>query len=44
MFYLKFLFKLNFKFRFYFKCTTCHAELSFKTDPKNSDYVVENGG
>jgi len=31
-------------FRFYFKCTTCHAELSFKTDPKNHDYVVENGG
>ncbi|KAF3439944.1 hypothetical protein FNV43_RR18222 [Rhamnella rubrinervis] len=30
-------------FRFYFKCTKCSAELSMKTDPKNSDYVVESG-
>lgn len=31
-------------FRFYFKCTTCYGEISFKTDPKNHDYVVETGG
>ncbi|KAK1267071.1 hypothetical protein QJS04_geneDACA015300 [Acorus gramineus] len=30
-------------FRFYFKCTKCSAELTMKTDPKNSDYVVESG-
>eukprot|EP00252_Welwitschia_mirabilis_P023451 TRINITY_DN6621_c0_g1_i1.p1 TRINITY_DN6621_c0_g1~~TRINITY_DN6621_c0_g1_i1.p1 ORF type:complete len:326 (-),score=77.64 TRINITY_DN6621_c0_g1_i1:193-1170(-) len=30
-------------FRFYFKCTKCSAELTFKTDPQNSDYVVESG-
>ncbi|KAJ4849556.1 hypothetical protein Tsubulata_036085 [Turnera subulata] len=30
-------------FRFYFKCTRCSAELVMKTDPKNSDYVVESG-
>ncbi|KNA13668.1 hypothetical protein SOVF_114600 [Spinacia oleracea] len=30
-------------FRFYFKCTKCSAELVIKTDPKNSDYVVEAG-
>ncbi|XP_031405133.1 splicing factor YJU2 isoform X2 [Punica granatum] len=30
-------------FRFYFKCTRCSAELTMKTDPKNSDYVVESG-
>lgn len=30
-------------FRFYFKCTTCYAEITFKTDPKNHDYVVETG-
>ena len=31
-------------FRFYFKCTYCYAEITFKTDPKNHDYVVETGG
>lgn len=30
-------------FRFYFKCTKCSAEIAFKTDPQNSDYVVESG-
>lgn len=30
-------------FRFYFKCTRCSAELAMKTDPQNSDYVVESG-
>ncbi|KAI6703336.1 hypothetical protein NL676_012472 [Syzygium grande] len=28
---------------FYFKCTKCSAELTIKTDPRNSDYVVESG-
>jgi hypothetical protein len=27
-------------FRFYFKCTYCYGEITFKTDPKNHDYVV----
>ncbi|KAL3631512.1 hypothetical protein CASFOL_024496 [Castilleja foliolosa] len=30
-------------FRFYFKCTKCSAEMTFKTDPQNSDYLVESG-
>ncbi|CAO2822629.1 unnamed protein product [Amaranthus hypochondriacus] len=30
-------------FRFYFKCTKCSVELAIKTDPQNSDYVVEAG-
>lgn len=30
-------------FRFYFRCSKCSAEITFKTDPKNSDYVAEFG-
>lgn len=30
-------------YRFYFKCTQCYAEITFKTDPKNHDYVAEWG-
>ncbi|KAH9615790.1 hypothetical protein KSS87_019887 [Heliosperma pusillum] len=29
--------------RFYFKCTKCSAEITMKTDPRNSDYTVEAG-
>ncbi|NWZ73211.1 YJU2 factor, partial [Acrocephalus arundinaceus] len=30
-------------FRFYIKCTRCLAEITFKTDPKNTDYTMEQG-
>eukprot|EP00898_Chlorokybus_atmophyticus_P000370 jgi/Chlat1/1333/Chrsp118S01753 len=30
-------------FRFYFRCPRCSSEMTMKTDPKNSDYVVEGG-
>ncbi|KAL3741331.1 hypothetical protein ACJRO7_016894 [Eucalyptus globulus] len=29
--------------RFYSKCTHCSAELTVKTDPRNSDYLMESG-
>jgi hypothetical protein len=29
--------------RFYIKCTSCSAEIAFKTDPKSSDYICETG-
>jgi hypothetical protein len=29
------------RYRFFVKCRTCANEMSFKTDPKNHDYVVE---
>lgn len=31
------------KYRFYIKCSVCSAEITFKTDPKNSDYECEHG-
>lgn len=30
-------------FRFYIRCPQCLSEISFKTDPQNTDYVVDNG-
>ncbi|KAJ1975069.1 hypothetical protein H4R35_003316 [Dimargaris xerosporica] len=30
-------------FRFYIRCPRCAAEITFKTDPKNLDYVAEHG-
>lgn len=30
-------------FRFYFRCPKCAAEITFKTDPKGADYIVEHG-
>jgi hypothetical protein len=30
-------------FRFYYRCTNCAAEFCMKTDPKTSDYVMEEG-
>ncbi|NXF26431.1 YJU2 factor, partial [Rhodinocichla rosea] len=30
-------------FRFYIKCPRCLAEITFKTDPQNTDYAVEHG-
>eukprot|EP00117_Sycon_ciliatum_P006113 scpid76952/ scgid9788/ Coiled-coil domain-containing protein 94 len=33
-----------YKFRFYIRCPTCISELTFKTDPENTDYEMEKGG
>ncbi|KAG0260245.1 hypothetical protein DFQ27_003644 [Actinomortierella ambigua] len=30
-------------FRFYIRCNRCAAEITFKTDPKNADYLAEHG-
>ncbi|RKP08954.1 CWC16 protein, partial [Thamnocephalis sphaerospora] len=30
-------------FRFYIRCPRCSAEITFKTDPENSDYKCEQG-
>lgn len=30
-------------YRFYFRCSQCYSEITFKTDPKNHDYIVEHG-
>lgn len=30
-------------FRFYIRCTRCSAEITFRTDPKNQDYMCEKG-
>ncbi|KAM3672885.1 splicing factor YJU2-like [Ammospiza maritima maritima] len=30
-------------FRFYIKCLRCLAEITFKTDPQNTDYAMEHG-
>ncbi|KAL9984890.1 hypothetical protein ACROYT_G007235 [Oculina patagonica] len=31
------------RFRFYIRCPRCISEITFKTDPENTDYVCENG-
>ncbi|RDL36369.1 putative cell cycle control protein cwf16 [Venustampulla echinocandica] len=30
-------------YRFYIRCTRCSGEITFKTDPRNMDYVSERG-
>ncbi|CAK9293101.1 unnamed protein product [Gordionus sp. m RMFG-2023] len=30
-------------YRFYIRCTRCLAEITYKTDPENTDYAIEHG-
>ena len=30
-------------YRFYIRCTKCISEITFKTDPENTDYIMEHG-
>lgn len=30
-------------YRFYIRCTKCISEITFKTDPENTDYTMEHG-
>jgi len=30
-------------YRFYIRCTKCISEITFKTDPENTDYLMEHG-
>ncbi len=30
-------------YRFYIKCPVCSSEITFKTDPKQADYIAEHG-
>jgi DNA-directed RNA polymerase subunit RPC12/RpoP len=30
-------------YRFYISCPRCSQQITFKTDPKNADYVIEHG-
>jgi hypothetical protein len=30
-------------YRFYIKCPSCYADITYKTDPQNADYAVEQG-
>merc|ERR1719293_165317 len=30
-------------YRFYFRCPKCSSEITFKTDPQKSDYIMEHG-
>ena len=30
-------------YRFYYRCSNCYSQITFKTDPKNNDYTAEIG-
>ena len=30
-------------YRFYFKCSCCHSQITMRTDPQKHDYVCEHG-